>query len=153
MRLVLRPTTRADLSAVTRLERAAETAPWLAQTGTAWHRGALADPAQDHRVLTQDGRVVGFVVLADAPGSSLELRRVVVQPTLRGRGVGRALVRASLDRARERGCRRVFLDVADGNVRARNLYAAMGFVEVELPQGYVSYDVPEGFAVMAASFR
>ncbi|MFC0032365.1 GNAT family N-acetyltransferase [Micromonospora chaiyaphumensis] len=48
----------------------------------------------------------------------------------RGRGVGRALLRAVLDVARERGVRVVSLSVERGNFAAR-LYAAEGFRTVE----------------------
>ncbi len=153
MRLLLRPTTRADLHAVARLERSGDSARWLATTGLAWHRAALADPAVDHRVALLDDRLAGFLVLAEAPRSSLELRRLVVRPALRGSGVGGALVRACVAVARHRGLRRVFLDVADGNTTARNLYAALGFTEVALPQRYVGHPVPQGFAVMVLPLR
>ncbi|MGC4879223.1 N-acetyltransferase family protein [Micromonospora sp. DT43] len=48
----------------------------------------------------------------------------------RGRGVGRALLRAVLDSARERGIRTVSLSVERANAAAR-LYAAEGFRTVE----------------------
>lgn len=46
----------------------------------------------------------------------------------RGRGVGAALVREVVAWARERGLRRLVLDVADGNAPARRLYERCGFV-------------------------
>jgi ribosomal protein S18 acetylase RimI-like enzyme len=47
----------------------------------------------------------------------------------RGQGHGTALVEAALEVARERGCRRVELDVQDDNPRARALYERLGFAE------------------------
>lgn len=55
---------------------------------------------------------------------------VGVVETWRGRGVGRALVRAALDAARERGVPTVSLSVERANFAAR-LYAAEGFRTVE----------------------
>jgi GNAT superfamily N-acetyltransferase len=52
---------------------------------------------------------------------------VFVDEVARGTGLGRALVRAAIDRAAERGCRRVDLDVDPDNTPARNLYASLGF--------------------------
>jgi GNAT superfamily N-acetyltransferase len=52
---------------------------------------------------------------------------VFVGEAARGSGLGRALVQAALDRAAERGCRRVDLDVDPGNAPARALYASLGF--------------------------
>ncbi|MGC4794708.1 N-acetyltransferase family protein [Micromonospora saelicesensis] len=53
-----------------------------------------------------------------------------VVETWRGRGVGRMLLRAVLDAARERGIRTVSLSVERANFAAR-LYAAEGFRTVE----------------------
>ena len=52
-----------------------------------------------------------------------------VRPEPQGRGLGRALVEAALQRARERGCLRVELDVDEDNRAARALYARLGFDE------------------------
>ena len=52
---------------------------------------------------------------------------VFVSAEARGTGLGRALVGAAIDRARERGCRRLELDTAEENVPALGLYRALGF--------------------------
>jgi GNAT superfamily N-acetyltransferase len=55
------------------------------------------------------------------------LEDLYVRPEARGEGVGRTLVEAVLDRARERGCRRVELDVNSENPAAIALYGSLGF--------------------------
>ena len=55
------------------------------------------------------------------------LEDLYVEAHTRGTGLGRALVRATLDRARERGCRRVELDVNTENAPALALYRSLGF--------------------------
>ena len=45
----------------------------------------------------------------------------------RGSGLGRALVQAAIERARERGCRRIELDVDEANAPALALYRSLGF--------------------------
>jgi GNAT superfamily N-acetyltransferase len=55
------------------------------------------------------------------------LEDLYVLESARGSGLGRALVQASLDRARERGCRRVELDVNERNEAALALYGSFGF--------------------------
>jgi GNAT superfamily N-acetyltransferase len=45
----------------------------------------------------------------------------------RGAGLGRALVEASCERARARGCERIELDTTEDNVAALALYEACGF--------------------------
>jgi GNAT superfamily N-acetyltransferase len=55
------------------------------------------------------------------------LEDLFVTAAARGRGLGRALVAAVLDLARERGCRRVELDANEDNAAALALYRGFGF--------------------------
>ena len=55
------------------------------------------------------------------------LEDLYIRPEARGSGLGRALTQAVIDRARERGCRRVELDVNSENPAALALYRSLGF--------------------------
>ena len=55
------------------------------------------------------------------------LEDLFVEESARGTGVGRALVGAVVEQARERRCRRVELDVNEANDPALALYASLGF--------------------------
>jgi ribosomal protein S18 acetylase RimI-like enzyme len=55
------------------------------------------------------------------------LEDLYVEEEARGAGMGRALVDVTLDRARDRACRRVELDVNSENAAARALYESAGF--------------------------
>jgi ribosomal protein S18 acetylase RimI-like enzyme len=57
------------------------------------------------------------------------LEDLYVRADVQGRGLGRELVEAALERARDRGCRRVELDVDEDNAAARALYRRLGFDE------------------------
>lgn len=57
------------------------------------------------------------------------LEDLYVTEAARRSGLGRALVLAAIDRAEERDCRRIELDVDDSNESARALYRALGFTE------------------------
>ena len=50
-------------------------------------------------------------------------------------GLGRALAEAAIERARERGCRRVQLDVNEVNAEALALYRSLGFDSMQDPPG------------------
>jgi ribosomal protein S18 acetylase RimI-like enzyme len=55
------------------------------------------------------------------------LEDLFVLESARGSGLGRALLEATVEQARERGCRRIELDVNDNNDAALALYRSVGF--------------------------
>jgi len=57
-----------------------------------------------------------------------EMVQVWVEPESRGLGLGRRLVDAVVDWARERGVIRLKASVTEGNLAAESLYAAVGFL-------------------------
>lgn len=58
---------------------------------------------------------------------SFYVQAVAVDPDTRGSGVGTVLLDAAGTQARAAGSRRLALDVAETNVRARSLYERLGF--------------------------
>lgn len=62
----------------------------------------------------------------------LNVHDLAVLPDFRGRGIGRALLRAAEARALGRGCSKLTLEVREDNARARGLYRALGFRDFEL---------------------
>ena len=58
------------------------------------------------------------------------LQNVVVDPALRGTGLGKKLCRAMLAKAKELGARHVYLQVVRSNDAAMNLYRGLGFRKV-----------------------
>ena len=82
----------------------------------------LAEHAANLLVAVEHGRIVGSAAL-EIYGDAALLRSVAVEPALRGRGLGVALTRAALDRARERGGRAVYLLTET----AAEFFAGLGF--------------------------
>jgi ribosomal protein S18 acetylase RimI-like enzyme len=82
-----------------------------------------------------DGLDVGMCSLTAIVDGDAELIAMWVAPEARGRGIGKALVRAVVDQAREGGASRVFLDVVAENQSAVALYSRCGFVDVGLAAG------------------
>jgi ribosomal protein S18 acetylase RimI-like enzyme len=63
------------------------------------------------------------------------LEDLYVEDSTRGTGLGRALVEAAFERARERGCRRIELDVNETNTNAIAFYESLGFTTEPKPPG------------------
>ncbi|HEX4255455.1 MAG TPA: GNAT family N-acetyltransferase [Streptosporangiaceae bacterium] len=79
-----------------------------------------------------DGQAVGYAVLrqgAPIPSHAhvLDMNGLAVDPEHQGRGIGRALVEATVAAARQQGARKLTLRVLGFNGRARRLYEACGF--------------------------
>jgi GNAT superfamily N-acetyltransferase len=68
-------------------------------------------------------------------GEDCWLEDLFVEDTARGSGLGRALVEAAVERARERGCARIELDVNEANSAALRLYESLGFENWSDPPG------------------
>jgi ribosomal protein S18 acetylase RimI-like enzyme len=85
---------------------------------------------------TLDGTwsIVGYIYAAIEPTSWQDLREesgfihdVIVDETMRGRGVARRLVEGACDWLRGRGMPRVLLHTASQNTSAQRLFAVLGF--------------------------
>jgi ribosomal protein S18 acetylase RimI-like enzyme len=87
----------------------------------------------------------GLAVLRFRPGiwsQALEcyLAELYVAPSLRGRGLGRALLQAAIECARGRGADHMDLGTGEQDVAARALYESLGFSNREgKPEGPVNY--------------
>jgi ribosomal protein S18 acetylase RimI-like enzyme len=76
--------------------------------------------------LSPDG-LMGAVLCSRVSQGNGHLCQVSVLPRLQGRGLGRALVIAALERLRQSGLTSASLSVTAGNERATRLYASLGF--------------------------
>ena len=79
-----------------------------------------------------EGRAVGAAVCflgfsTFQARTLLNIHDLAVMPEWRSRGLGRALLAAAEERARDRGCCRLTLEVLEKNDRARALYSRFGF--------------------------
>ena len=96
--------------------------------------GLRAHPTTLVLLAFRDDRPVGvavcFLGVSTVQGRPLlNVHDLAVLPAARGQGIGRALLAAAEERARERGCGKLTLEVLDDNHRARTLYASFGFAD------------------------
>jgi [ribosomal protein S18]-alanine N-acetyltransferase len=99
--------------------------------------GSGATPAQLEEELTRpwalpfvardaEGNLVGFVLTWHVT-DEVHILDVIVEPSVRRRGIGRTLMEHAIDRARERGSAYLYLEVRRSNVAAIHLYRTLGF--------------------------
>ncbi len=89
-----------------------------------------------------EGGIVGTGTLVAAEPSVGRLVRMSVDSRYRRHGIGRALVAHLVERARERGFRRLLIETNDDWHDAIGLYRACGFVEEERADGSVHLALP-----------
>lgn len=126
--MTLRDATPDDLDAIMAIEnRSFPTDAWSAEAMAA----ELASPHGRYLVDEHDGVVVGYGGVRALRGSAdADIQTIALDADHRGAGRGRALLRALLDAARERGAREMFLEVRADNPSAEGLYLSEGFVEI-----------------------
>ncbi len=100
----------------------------------AWFVERIRETASRVALGAFDGdALIGTVIFTRETGLKDRHKGVItgmyVAPEGRGRGVGRALLLSAVERARAQpGVEQIHLSVVTGNVAARALYAAVGFV-------------------------
>jgi GNAT superfamily N-acetyltransferase len=101
-------------------------------------------------VAVEDGAVLGGVTFVPGPDNpyaeqlregEVGIRMLAVAPSAQGRGVGRALSVACIDRARDRRARQVALHSTPWMKAAHQLYESLGFVRAPDRDLQVSPDV------------
>lgn len=142
----IRPATPADSDAVAALAHRLEegVAKWRDEAAVAaavreWVRGSMEKvDREDHAVFVADaeGAVVGFISVGEqrhwSGAIDAGIGELVVAIEHSGRGVGRRLVDAAIEWARERALERVTLSTGAANQNARSFYRALGFDEEDV---------------------
>ncbi|HEY0179622.1 MAG TPA: ribosomal protein S18-alanine N-acetyltransferase [Dokdonella sp.] len=134
--LVLRPMTVPSLDDVLVLEHEVYPFPWT--------RGNFVDSlAAGYTAWTLrlgDGALIGYCV-AMIGVDEMHLLNITIAPASRRRGHARRLLAGLVQVCRERAASRLWLEVRESNVDARETYRRLGFAEVGRRRGY--YPAPE----------
>ncbi|SOE05687.1 ribosomal-protein-alanine N-acetyltransferase [Rathayibacter rathayi NCPPB 2980 = VKM Ac-1601] len=135
--VVLRDAAAGDLDAIMAIEES--------EFADAWTRGMMAEEIRSRHtrylVAERDGEVVGYAgLLCPAGAHEGDVQTLAVIASVRRTGLGRRLLRALLDAARERGAREVFLEVRADNPAAQTLYRTEGFEEIGVRPAYYQPD-------------
>ncbi|WP_435743117.1 ribosomal protein S18-alanine N-acetyltransferase [Microbacterium sp. PMB16] len=138
--MTIRLATPDDLGAIMGIEnRSFPTDAWSSEAMAS----ELASPHGRYLVDEVDGVVIGYGGVRALQGSAdADIQTIALDAAHRGAGRGRALLRALLAAAVERGAREVFLEVRADNPTAEGLYLAEDFEEIaRRPRYYQPDDV------------
>lgn len=92
--------------------------------------GDYGGPTGRFLVAKLEGRIVGCVGLRRLDEGLCEMKRLYVEESCGGRGIGRALVERLIEEARSMGYRRMRLDTLEKMGKAQELYRSLGFREI-----------------------
>lgn len=82
----------------------------------------------DYYFIKQEQKNVGFIKIKDNAAStslgenSMELEKIYVLPSYKGLGIGKIALSKIIEKAKEKGYKKVFLSVIDTNINAIAFY-------------------------------
>jgi N-acetylglutamate synthase-like GNAT family acetyltransferase len=89
------------------------------------------------------GKIVGTVGLYPLDETTIELRKMYFDPSIRGRGLGKEMLAKMIEKSRNLGYLRVYLETASVLKQAVHIYEKAGFRPVDVKhtprcdQGYI----------------
>ena len=90
-------------------------------------------------VAKNENQIVGFIgmkcVLDEA-----DIMNIVTKKTKRNMGIGYALLSSLINIAKEKGIKKITLEVNENNVSAIHLYKKIGFKEISIRKNYYNTD-------------
>ena len=126
------------------VEKASFSVPWSERS----LRDELNSPYANYFSVTVDGKFAGYGGFLDLSGEG-EITRIAVLPEYRRLGLGKKLMEAMIDRARELSLETMFLEVRESNIPAISLYESFGFSTVGRRPDY--YTMPTEAAVLMSA--
>jgi len=138
---------QSDLEQIMRIERASFVYPWSAR----FFLQELGVPCSRSMIAVTSGKTVGYIIYWFL-ASEIDIHNLAVDPAYRRQGIGRSLLAAVIEEARDSGLSRVTLEVRKSNDAAQRLYQSLGFAVQGVRTGYYSDD-GEDALVMVLEFR
>lgn len=85
--------------------------------------------------LWQEQQLLGYIILRVVAGEA-ELINIAVAPQHQGHGLGRCLMQAMFELAKEQQWQQVLLEVRESNLKAQSLYQQFGFSQIDRRKAY-----------------
>ena len=123
--------TSAHVPQVAQLERVCFQDPWSERSIAS----ELENPLSLWLVAMEEDRLLGYVG-SQTVLDETDMMNVAVDPTARRQGVARALIQELTAQLKQRGSRKLSLEVRASNLGAIRLYESLGFVRLGCRPGY-----------------
>jgi GNAT superfamily N-acetyltransferase len=106
-------------------------------------QGKIIDAGGHVFFVVDQGQAIGCCALIALPDGAFEVAKMAVAEPHKGRGLGRALMAACVERAKALGAPRLYLETNSGLGPALGLYRSFGFRDVDFaePSPYARADV------------
>jgi ribosomal-protein-alanine N-acetyltransferase len=136
----------ADLDGILAIEEASFNNP----TTRTWYEAELQRPevCKVFVVRTEEQPVAGFAAYWRVL-DEMHINNLAVHPVMRARGLGRLLLRETLNAAHAMGIRRATLEVRRSNTPALRLYEGAGFRLTGVRPNYYSHPVEDALVLEA----
>lgn len=125
--------TSAHVTQVAQLERVCFQDPWSQRSIAS----ELENPLSLWLVAMEEDRLLGYVG-SQTVLDETDMMNVAVDPSARRQGVARALIQALTEQLKQRGSRKLSLEVRASNLGAIRLYESLGFARLGCRPGYYS---------------
>lgn len=128
--LYLRPLKEGDIADVMAIERQMYNYPWS--------EGIFRDclnVGYSNWAFIKDDQFIGYVILSIAVGEA-HILNICLDPSYKGKGLGRKFLEEVLVIAKKKNAASVFLEVRPSNAAAVNLYKKAGFKQIGQRKNY-----------------
>lgn len=132
MNYTIIPMNKSHISAVANIEKVCFASPWTEEGIAEELKNPLA-----HFLVAVGEEVMGYIGVHEICGEG-SITNVAVLPNFRCNGIGKALVSAAINGAKERNCEFITLEVRKSNFPAIFLYSSLGFEQVGLRKNFYS---------------
>lgn len=104
---------------------------------------------REYFILEEDGKILGGVGFAEfsKPDGIAELQKLYLTNEVKGRGLGRYLVELVIEKAKEAGYKKLYLETHTNLQTALIVYEKCGFIEIEKPDS-VNHSTMNKFYIM-----
>lgn len=133
------------IPAVAEIERMCFPQPWSEQALCLF----LGEQGVGYVAVDGGDGVIAYAGMLLAPGEG-QIASIAVRPDFRRAGRGRAVLRALIADARERGLGQLSLEVRESNSAARSLYLGEGFAEAGIRRHFYSHPREDAVVMLLA---